>query len=75
MYKNIALMTTLALGCLLTACDNQSGPTQSVDARVAQARARNDGPAIWKVSDYDSERYLFGPLHLFHEAVDWLNDE
>jgi len=51
------------------------GPTESVDDRVAKARARNDGPAIWKVTDYNSTLYVFGTMHLIPQDGDWLRDD
>ena len=75
MIRFLALASTLSSLFFLSACDSGSGPTVSVDDRVSEARARNDGPAIWKVSDYDSELYLFGTLHLLPEDMNWLKDD
>jgi len=38
-------------------------------AATAQAQ-----PAIWKLSDEDSEVYLFGTIHLLPEDVDWRSE-
>ena len=57
-------MSSLAL---LAGCE-QGG---TVDGKVAAARARNDGPAIWAVRDHDSVLYLFGTVHLLPGEMDW----
>ena len=58
-----------ALACaLMSGCD-QGG---TVDGKIAQARARNDGPAIWYVKDHDSTLYLFGTVHLLPDNIDWI---
>ena len=75
MLRLFTLFSAAAALFFLSGCDTGSGPTVSVDDRVAKARARNDGPAIWKVSDYDSELYLFGTLHLLSEDMNWLKDD
>jgi len=75
MFKFSALFSAIIALFFLSACNNGSGPTVSVDDRVAQARARNDGPAIWKVSDYDSELYLFGTMHLLPKDLNWMKDD
>lgn len=75
MFRFSALVCAAAALFVLSACDNGTGPTVSVEDRVSKARARNDGPAIWKVSDYDSELYLFGTIHLLPEDLNWLKDD
>jgi len=55
----------------LAACGVQG----TVDERVDEARARNDGPAIWVVKDYDSTLYLFGTVHLLAPDQSWLRDD
>lgn len=47
----------------------------SVDERVADARKRNDGPAIWKITDVDSTLYLFGTVHLLPDEADWQRND
>lgn len=68
MKKYIAKILSIVLLLSLAACDQGS----SVDERVAQARKRNDGPAIWKVSDPNSTLYLFGTVHLLPDDADWM---
>jgi len=51
------------------------GVQGTVDERVDAARARNDGPAIWVVKDYDSTLYLFGTVHLLAADQSWLRDD
>ena len=47
--------------------------------RVAEARARNDGPAIWLVTDEntqgDSRLFLYGTLHIIPAGLDWQRDD
>ena len=54
---------------------NACGVQGTVDERVDAARARNDGPAVWVVSDHDSTLYLFGTVHLLPAGSDWLRDD
>ena len=50
---------------------NACGQGDSVSDKVADARARNDGPALWKVTDHNSTLYLFGTVHLLPDGTDW----
>ena len=52
---------------LLSACSASEGALE----RVAEAEARNDGPAIWVARDADSTLYLYGTLHLVPTDADW----
>lgn len=61
----------LALCAVLTAC----GQGGTVEGKVAAAKARNDGPAIWVVKDYDSTLYLFGTSHLLPSDLVWQRDD
>jgi uncharacterized protein YbaP (TraB family) len=56
---------------LLLAC----GQGASVEERVAGARKRNDGPAIWKITDLDSTLYLYGTVHLLPDDMDWQRND
>lgn len=75
MLKQTLLPLALLSTSMMTSCNSPEGPAGSVESRVAEARARNDGPAIWKVTDYNSALYLFGSLHLLPEDADWLKDD
>jgi len=67
----------LTLSCIalaVTACGDApviGGASQ----KVAEARARNDGPAIWVAKDYDSTVYLFGTVHLLPDDLNWLKED
>ncbi|MEE9272136.1 MAG: TraB/GumN family protein [Robiginitomaculum sp.] len=50
---------------------NGCGGNDSVQSRVERAHKRNDGPAIWKVTDSNSTLYLFGSVHMFPDNTDW----
>ena len=52
----------LVLCLFLTACGEVS-VVPGVSDRVDAARERNDGPAIWRVTDFDSTLYLYGTVH------------
>ena len=75
MLKHALMFASLISLSFMAGCNATEGPTESVESRVAEARARNDGPAIWKVTDYNSTLYLFGSLHLLPEDADWLKDD
>lgn len=61
----------LSFGFILTAC----GQGGTVDGKISDARARNDGPAIWYVKDHDSTLYLFGTVHLLSADFDWIRGD
>ena len=66
--KTIINIILLFIGMVaVTSC----GPSGSVEEKVSKARSRNDGPAIWKVSDHNSTLYLFGTVHLLPDNTDW----
>lgn len=75
MIKHLFLSAVLLSGLSLSACNAPAGPTESVDERIAKARARNDGPAIWKITDHNSTLYLFGTVHLLPQDLNWLRDD
>ena len=66
MFKPLIL--TLAAGLTVLSACGQGG---TVEGKVADARARNAGPAIWTVSDHDSTLYLFGTVHLLSPEINW----
>ncbi len=67
MFKNLPLIT-LSVGALFF---SSCAPQESVEQKVASAHARNDGPALWKVTDHNSVLYLFGSVHLLPDGSDW----
>jgi len=66
------ILSGLALG--LAACGDIS-ISEGASEKVADARARNDGPAIWVAKDYDSTVYFFGTVHLLPDGLSWLRDD
>ena len=56
---------------MLTACGEVAPTGDAVSAKVSEARARNDAPAIWVAKDYDSTLYLFGTVHLLPDDLSW----
>ena len=71
MLKSVLTPILFLSAALLSAC-TQGG---TVDGKVSDARARNDGPAIWIVKDFDSTLYLFGTAHLLSPEIDWIRDD
>jgi len=72
MFLRSLILAFLAL--TLSACGDRpviDGAAQ----KVAEARARNDGPALWVAKDYDSTVYLFGTVHLLPDDLSWLKDD
>ena len=70
MFYRLCLMLCL----FLTAC-GESSVVPGVSDRVEAARERNDGPAIWTVTDFDSTLYLYGTVHLLPDDLDWQKDD
>ena len=68
----LILMSCLA-GC--SQADGRLTATESVSDRVDEARARNDGPAIWVATDFDSTLYLFGTVHLLPDDLVWQRED
>ncbi len=68
----------LLLGCLiaLTACVSaqQAGQDQApVSDSAATPLQGQQYPAMWRVSDADTQIYLFGTFHLLPEGLDWIS--
>jgi len=75
MKKTVSLLLATAV---LTGCSADTETrtaNESVSQRVEQARARNDGPAIWVASDFDSTLYLYGTVHLLPDDLDWQRED
>ncbi|HEX8526798.1 TraB/GumN family protein [Allosphingosinicella sp.] len=53
-------------GLALTACATQ--PAETAPAAAASGEMR---PALWRLSDPDTNIYLFGTIHTLPEGVDW----
>lgn len=70
MFKRYFSLIALAL----MACGDVS-VVPGVSDRVEAARERNDGPAIWTVTDFDSTLYLYGTVHLLPSDLDWQKDD
>ncbi len=64
---NVKLLLSLVCALLLSACQGDD----SVADKIDDARSRNDGPALWKVTDHNSTLYLFGTVHLLPEGLNW----
>ena len=65
----------VTLTVFLAACGNGIPAGDAVTEKVADARERNDGPAIWVAKDYDSTLYLFGTVHLLPDDLSWQRDD
>lgn len=55
--------------------DGVRSANDSVSERVQDARARNDGPAMWVAKDFDSTLYLFGTVHLLPDDLVWQRED
>lgn len=67
--KWICLWTVILSGFGLNACQNDP----AVQAKIAAARARNDGPPMFKVTgtDMQAEIYIYGAVHMLPGDTDW----
>lgn len=70
--KTFLYMAGLLLASLTLASCDQGG---TVDGKISDARARNDGPAVWYVKDHDSTLYLFGTAHLLSADFNWIRSD
>ncbi|WP_298915540.1 TraB/GumN family protein [uncultured Algimonas sp.] len=68
------ILSFLAAATLTAACDRVP-VTDGAMRKVEDARARNDGPALWRLQDEDSTLYLFGTVHLLPEDLRWQRDD
>ena len=68
-----ACLGALALACVMGVAACRDNP--DVTAKVDAARARNDGPPIWKVTapdiDAGGQLYVYGALHILPQDLDW----
>ncbi|MEO1707501.1 MAG: TraB/GumN family protein [Pseudomonadota bacterium] len=74
----IGLACLFTAACASTADDvstdaasTASAQSQAASAPSAQTRAFGDGPAMWRMTDDDSEIYLFGTFHLLPAGLQW----
>ena len=75
MRKLVTSLMALTMAAALPACGDGVPRSAGVDQKVADARTRNDGPAIWVAKDYDSTLYLFGTVHLLPENLSWQKED
>ena len=75
MRKLVTSLMALTIAAALPACGDGVPRSAGVDQKVADARTRNDGPAIWVAKDYDSTLYLFGTVHLLPENLSWQKED
>lgn len=67
---------SLSFLCVAALCACERVPvTDGAIQKVEEARARNDGPPIWRVQDEDSTLYLYGTVHLLPSGFDWQRDD
>jgi len=74
MKQFLSILLTTALLSACTPTDSRQA-TDSVGERVRDARARNDGPALWVAKDNDSILYLYGTVHLLPDDLDWQRED
>lgn len=68
-------MTSVCGTLLVAASLAISGSVGTAQAQLADYSDLPASPAIWHLSDADSDIYLFGTFHLLPPSLDWLNDE
>ena len=73
----LILPALILMSCLAGCSRSDSGltATDAVSERVDEARARNDGPAMWVATDFDSTVYLFGTVHLLPDDLVWQRED
>ena len=72
------ILSACVLMSILAGCSPAEGSrtaNDSVSTRVQDARARNDGPAIWVAKDIDSTLYIFGTVHLLSDDLVWQRED
>jgi uncharacterized protein YbaP (TraB family) len=67
------IVTSVLVGC--SPADGSQTANDSVSDRVQDARARNDGPAIWIAKDIDSTLYIYGTVHLLPDDLVWQRED
>ena len=68
------IMTAVLMAVFLPACSDDP----QVRAKVDAARARNDAPPIWIITDPQNDigtLYIFGAVHILPEDFDWLRPD
>jgi len=68
-------LAALSTAFALSSCGDIPTAGAGATQKVSEARARNDGPAIWVAKDYDSTLYLFGTVHLLPEDLSWQKED
>lgn len=87
MIRKFSVVSAVALTAVLalSACKGKGGADfklegtqlEKLDQAMALAKkSKGDGdPQIWKMSDEDTDVYLFGTVHLLPEGVNWKSNE
>ena len=67
-----AVFGLAACGFVLAACGGERGPSFTDEVRaIAEANAAEQ-PAMWDVSDEDTQVFLFGTVHTLRPETEWL---
>lgn len=69
--KTIATASAALLSLTATACAQQQLPTPVAPSQVAVEQVEMSGPAMWMVSDEDTQIFLFGTVHALPPDVEW----
>jgi len=72
--RRVFVLAAIFAGPLIAACSDNP----DVRAKVDAARARNDAPPIWVVTDPNNalgKLYIFGAVHILPEGFDWMRED
>lgn len=64
-------MRTAFLNCLSAACIIAATPAFSQAVPAVDAEPQSASPAMWRVSDADSEVFILGTFHILPAGLDW----
>lgn len=72
--KTLTFGAAIGLGlALLAVWQSKESPIEMMEAAIATAKASSgDGdPAMWLLSDEDTNVYMFGTVHILPDGIDW----
>lgn len=71
-FSRLSVLALLIAPVLfVTACARQEGDSFTDKVRQAAEEAAYTGPALWRVSDDDTNVYLFGTVHTMRPETKW----
>lgn len=73
--KHLSRLTSACGGMFIAAGLAFTGIAGAAQAQLPDYSGLEATPALWHLSDADSDIYLFGTLHLLPPSLDWATDE